>query len=122
MITLNDCKELYNRFLKYTETAEQHEFVKLALIHHNFELTLSRWSDPINQREARAMFRVVLGAIGGDITPYKEKNCLFCVNSLSADAPDGSQVLCCFNVAGKEGAECYIYEDEAETCENYKEN
>lgn len=73
-ITLNECKELYNRFLKYTETAEQHEFAKLALIHRNFELTLHNWSDPINQKEARAMFRVVLGAIGEDITPYKEEN------------------------------------------------
>ena len=50
------------------------------------------------------------------------KNCLFCVNSLSGDAPDGSQVLVCFMVEGREGAECYIYEDEAERCKNYKEN
>lgn len=67
-----DCKELYNRFIKYTETAEQHEFAKLAMINMMLDMTMTQWSNPIDQKEARAMFRVVLGAIGGDITPYKE--------------------------------------------------
>ena len=74
-ITLNDCRELYNRFIQYTETAEQHEFAKLAMINMMLDTTMAHWSDPINQKEARAMFRVVLGAIGGDITPYQEDNC-----------------------------------------------
>lgn len=73
-ITMADCKELYNRFTKYTETAEQHEFAKLAMINMMLDTTMARWSDPIDQKEARAMFRVVLGAIGGDITLYKEEN------------------------------------------------
>lgn len=52
------------------------------------------------------------------IEKYK-RNCLFCTNSLSADAPDGLQVLCCFNVPGHEGSERWVDE---ETCENWKEN
>ena len=31
-ITLSDCQELYNKFIEYTETAEQHEFPILAQI------------------------------------------------------------------------------------------
>ena len=73
-ITMNDCKELYKRFTEYTETAEQHEFAKLAMINMMLDTTMAHWSDPVDQKEARAMFRVVLGAIGKDITPYKEEN------------------------------------------------
>lgn len=51
-----------------------------------------------------------------------KKNCLFCVNSLSGDAPDGSQVLVCFDVPGFEGREIYVMEEQAQECENYKEN
>ena len=71
-ITMTDCKELYNRFIKYTETAEQHEFAKLAMINMMLDMTMAQWSNPIDQKEARAMFRVVLGAIGEDITSYQE--------------------------------------------------
>ena len=70
---MKDCKMLYQRFIKYTETAEQHEFIRLAMIHQMLDHTIATWSDPINQEEARAMFRVVLGHIGGDITPYLEE-------------------------------------------------
>ena len=73
-ITMTDCRELYNRFIKYTETAEQHEFAKLAMINMMLDTTITHWSDPIDQKEARAMFRVVLGAIGEDITPYREED------------------------------------------------
>lgn len=50
------------------------------------------------------------------------RNCLFCVNSLSADAIYGSPVLVCLNSPGYEGIEMYVHETDAETCENYKEN
>ena len=72
VITLADCQELYEQFIKYAETAEQHEFALLFRIHKMLDITLSRWSDPLNQKEARAMFRVVLGTIGGDTAPYQE--------------------------------------------------
>lgn len=47
----------------------------------------------------------------------KYKCCLFCSNSLSGDAPDGSQVLVCFECEGCEGKEMIVYEDEC--CNNY---
>ena len=47
----------------------------------------------------------------------QEKECLFCVNSMSADAPDGTQVLVCFDCKGYEGTEMRV----DEVCENYKE-
>ena len=48
------------------------------------------------------------------------KNCLFCVNSLSADAPDGSPQLVCFEKAGAESELNVV--DETECCKNYKEH
>lgn len=63
-ITLNDCQNLYNKFMKYTETAEQHEFALLFKIQTMMEQSLSRWHDPINQDEAAAMFRVVKKVTG----------------------------------------------------------
>lgn len=49
-----------------------------------------------------------------------EKICLFCVNSWSADAPDGSEVLVCFECAGHEGKETYV--GEGESCGNFEGN
>ena len=72
-ITMKDCEALYERFIKYTETAEQHEFIRLAMIHQMLDRTMATWKDPLNQKEARSMFRIVLGHTGGDITPYLEK-------------------------------------------------
>lgn len=72
-ITMKDCQDLYQHFLNYTETAEQHEFIRLFKIHQILDYTMATWSDPINQKEARAMFRVALGHTGGDITPYLEE-------------------------------------------------
>ena len=58
-ITLSDCQELYNKFIEYTETAEQHEFPILAQIQIMMEASLKKWQDPLNQAEAAAMFRVI---------------------------------------------------------------
>jgi hypothetical protein len=63
-ITLNDCQNLYNKFMKYTETAEQHEFALLFQIQKMMEQSLNKWHDPINQDEAAAMFRVVKKVTG----------------------------------------------------------
>ena len=71
-ITMKDCEELFKKFLKHTGTAEQHEFAVLARVHMMLEHTLKTWKDPIDQKEARAMFRVVLGLIGGNTKPYQE--------------------------------------------------
>lgn len=71
-ITMKDCEALYRRFVIYTETAEQHEFAILAMVQCMLDRTMDTWNDPIDQKEARAMFRVVLSRIGGDIAPYLE--------------------------------------------------
>ena len=49
----------------------------------------------------------------------KHKWCLFCANSMSADAPDGTQVLVCFNCHGMENKEIIV--DEDGYCRNYNE-
>lgn len=63
-ITLSDCQELYNKFIEYTETAEQHEFPILAQIQLMMEASLKKWQDPLNQAEAAAMFRVIKKVTG----------------------------------------------------------
>lgn len=63
-ITLSDCQELYNKFIEYTETAEQHEFPILAQIQIMMETSLKKWQDPLNQAEAAAMFRVIKKVTG----------------------------------------------------------
>lgn len=47
----------------------------------------------------------------------ENKYCLFCSNSMSGDAIDGSQVLVCFERKGFEGREIIVGDDEC--CENY---
>ena len=85
-VTVADCLELQKLFEKYCETAEQHEFIKLALIQSHMDKYISRLQlvgKIENQNEANAMFRVVLGAIGKDFSDYKEEEmnkeyCEFC--------------------------------------------
>lgn len=70
-ITVQDCEALYEKFKDYTETAEQHEFVRLAMGHRMLDDTRqNNWDIP--QKEKRAMFRVVLKVIGQDYSMYEE--------------------------------------------------
>jgi hypothetical protein len=59
--------------------------------------------------------------IENGVTFYVHKtensNCFYCHSSMSGDAPDGSQVLYCFDCAGHEGKEMIVGEDEY--CTNY---
>jgi hypothetical protein len=74
-ITLQDCEDLYKRFEKYTETAEQHEFPHLLMVHMMLNRTMSRLrmvGKVEDQKDARAMFRVVLATIGEDNSEYEE--------------------------------------------------
>ena len=74
-ITVQDCEELYTRFKKYTETAEQPEFPRLAMVNFMLDKTMSRLrmtGKVEDQKDARAMFRVVLTVIGGDKSEYEE--------------------------------------------------
>ena len=70
-ITLSDCQELYNKFIEYTETAEQHEFPILAQIQIMMEASLKKWQDPLNQSEAAAMFRGIKKVTGVTIIETK---------------------------------------------------
>ena len=70
-ISVADCEQLYQKFLEYTETAEQHEFPLLALVNMMLDASKLRgWDMP--QKEARAMFRTVLRVIGEDFSMYEE--------------------------------------------------
>jgi hypothetical protein len=74
-ITLQDCEDLYKRFEKYTETAEQHVFPRLLMVHMMMNRTMSRLrmtGKVEDQKDARAMFRVVLATIGADNSEYEE--------------------------------------------------
>lgn len=73
-ITLDDCIELREKFLKYCNTAEQHEFALLAITNVKLDGTIERIKSNgmISQKEARAMFRVCLGLIGEDCSEYQE--------------------------------------------------
>ena len=71
-ITVQDCEALYDRFMKYTETAEQHEFFRLLIVHEMLNGSKRRnWDMP--QKDRRAMFRVVLKTIGEDYAQYREE-------------------------------------------------
>lgn len=77
IITVQDCEELKQKFDKYCETAEQHEFPILAIINMKMDATMEHIRDAgevTNQKDIRAMFRVVLRAIGEDPTEYEEEN------------------------------------------------
>ena len=63
-ITIEDCRNLYNKFMVYTETAEQHEFPILAQIQLMMEASLKKWENEVDQKEAAAMFRVIKKCIG----------------------------------------------------------
>jgi hypothetical protein len=73
-ITVQDAHQLYEKFRKYTETAEQHQFAYLMIIEVRMLNTLEQYDrvSITNQKEARAMFRVVLKTIGEDASEYEE--------------------------------------------------
>lgn len=75
LITLEDCEDLYSRFLKYTETAEQYEFPILAMVNVRLDATMEKLraaGGVENQKDIRAMFRVVMKVIGEDFSEYLE--------------------------------------------------
>lgn len=73
-IKLEDCLELHKKFKAYCGRAEQHEFPMLFIIDRMMESTLKKWeTDGVDQKEARAMFRLVLKRLGEDCSEYKEE-------------------------------------------------
>lgn len=75
-ITVQDCLELKNKFDQYCQTAEQHEFPMLAMVNIKMDVTIEKVKADgkvENQKDIRAMFRVVLKLIGQDFSEYIEK-------------------------------------------------
>ncbi len=75
-ITVEDCVALREKFIKYIDTAEQHEFPMLFMIHRMLNSTIEKIKihGITDQKDMRAMFRVVLKTIGEDYSAYLETN------------------------------------------------
>ena len=74
-ITIEDCRSLKNKFERYCETAEQWEFVLLAILQAKLNKTLATIEKDgmiKDQKEARAMFQTILLVIGENANDYKE--------------------------------------------------
>jgi len=76
-ITVQDCEELKGKFDAHCDTAEQHEFPMLLMINLKMDATLERIRAAgavEDQKDTRAMFRVVLKTIGEDAGEYEEED------------------------------------------------
>ena len=74
-ITIEDCRNLKNKFEQYCETAEQWEFVPLTILQMKLDKTLEAIEKDgmiKDQKEARAMFQTILLVIGENADDYKE--------------------------------------------------
>ena len=75
IITIEDCRNLKNKFERYCETAEQWEFVPLTILQMKLDKTLETIEKDgmvKHQKEARAMFQTILLVIGENADDYKE--------------------------------------------------
>ena len=74
-ITIEDCRNLKNKFERYCETAEQYEFVLLVILQTKLDKTLEtieKDGEIKDQKEIRAMFRTILRIIGENVDDYVE--------------------------------------------------
>lgn len=70
-ITLEDCKNLYTKFKKYTETAEQKEIPVLFMFDIKLNQSIEKFEqNGVDQKEATSMFRVVLNWIGESLIDF----------------------------------------------------
>lgn len=75
-ITIEDCEELYNGFIRYADNAEQYKFPTLIMVDLKLQHTIEKYKEAgciEDQEEARAMFRVLLKIIGKDCSEYEEE-------------------------------------------------
>ena len=70
-VTIQKLENLIDKFYEYTETAEQHEFVLLFQVDMRIQKTNIE-EIVKDQKEARAMYRVIASIIGEDYSNYKE--------------------------------------------------
>ena len=74
-ITIEDCRNLKNKFERYCEIAEQYEFVLLVILQTKLDKTLEtieKDREIKDQKEIRAMFRTILRIIGENVDDYVE--------------------------------------------------
>lgn len=74
-ITVEDCRNLRERFMEFANKQEQHAFPFLAMINLRIDTTLEaikKDGEVKNQKDINAMFRVVLRVMGEDYSAYKE--------------------------------------------------
>ena len=81
VITKKDIEDLRKQFDKYTARAEQYEFPMLMLVDLKFKGTekaikSGKYNIEENQKDLRAMFRVVLGTMHKDFKEYEEEKWL----------------------------------------------
>jgi hypothetical protein len=69
-ITKEDAIALREELLAYSDTAEQHEFPILFMIHSGLNSSIERF-DTMSDDNKNAMFRVVYKAIGKDSSEYE---------------------------------------------------
>lgn len=72
-IKIQDAIELREKFLEYADRAEQHEWVKLAMINIKLDQSIADF-DSMSIEEKNSMFRVILGVIGKDFSEYESKS------------------------------------------------
>ena len=89
------------------------------IIHRNgcdyilsYDVFQQSWTDKVSDLGSRIFLRKE------DALCNLNKCCLSCRRSLSGDAPDGTQVLVCFDCKDHEGKEMIVGEEEC--CENFK--
>ena len=76
----------------------------------------------VNKRNSKNKFETFLKEFNKLVKESESNNvdgkcCLFCKHSMSADDPDGSQVLVCLECDGFEDKEIIVGDDEC--CKNY---
>lgn len=68
-ITKEDALRLRKEFIQYTNRAEQHEWIKLTMIHIKLDDSIANF-DSMDNKEKNTMFRVVYQVIGKDYSEY----------------------------------------------------
>lgn len=91
---------------------------------HAKNIHVDHYSDriEINMRGYRITLKkpyedAAINQVAYDPNVNPSKCCLFCHSSMSGTGLDGTDILVCFNCAGKENLEMEVYEDDY--CENF---
>ena len=72
-ITKENVLRLREEFVQYTKRAEQHEYVKLTMIHIKLNNSIANF-DSMDNKEKNAMFRVVYQVMGKDNSEYESNS------------------------------------------------